>query len=267
MDLIMTVRLRARAQVAPVLLACSVVLAACGSEPPSHLVAGTAQGATPIVDPGIPATSTNITVVPPEKRGFDQSKIPEGRAEFSRRYRTWLAEQNGLDLDLRRLPRGELAASYFVPTDRPDFATAVRRAEVVVLGVVEDIEFQAGRGDESTFPSPYVVVRMRVAASTKGAWPGTVVEFAQAGALWPAPDWSPKLAFGIDNPLLLPGDRALVLLERGADYPGHPYYVPGFTGQFSIDATGRAKAVNFNPFAAEVDGMPEARLLAMAGAA
>jgi hypothetical protein len=55
------------------------------------------------------------------------------------------------------------------------------------------------------------------------------------------------------EPLLLPGSRVELLLQRGAD---GVFEIQSVTGMYYL-TTGRVRALGLNPFAAAVDGQSE----------
>ena len=164
-----------------------------------------------------------------------------GRNEFHARYRAWLDEFIASGSDPRDLPQSPIMAYYMPPlTDLP---SAIGEATSVVVGTASSVSFHHGGGATVTF----VVDR-----TLKGEL-GDSVTIEQGGGPMPNPDWeSGTLAYAENAPLLLPGDRAILLLEP-AD--GGAWWVQSFTGIYRIEGP-VVRALDGNPFRGDVDGMP-----------
>lgn len=169
-----------------------------------------------------------------------------GRSEFQARYEQWLAQFVGSGRDPRALPKRELAAIYTPP--KPDLATAVDAAELIVVGNTVSVRFEATTSALVTFAVEQVL---------KGV-AGPTVTIQQAGGPMPDRAWGGgTLAIAANAPLLLPGDRAILFLHRDT---GGTYYVQSFTGMYRIE-NGVTDALEGNPFLPEVDGLPDKEMI------
>ena len=165
--------------------------------------------------------------------------------EFVTRYTVWL---NSLDigkLDLHSLPRGELSALY-VP-GQPSLREAVARADLIVVGRVLAIR-----------PTPFsgMVTTFSVDGALKGPAAPTVV-FTQTGGLEPTQDWSGiVIAEGGNGAMLLPGDRAVLLLE----WTSLGYEIQSSSGWYQV-VNGVVQPNSLNTWGASIDGIAEAAFL------
>jgi hypothetical protein len=166
-----------------------------------------------------------------------QSKL---RAEFDRKFVVWVEEFNKENIDLRALPRAYSLAFYLPPL--PGLPVSLGQADVVVVGTAEAVYF--------TPTDAHVTVA--VEQSLKGVTAGTITVLQSAGPT-PFPSWDePTLGYSENEPLLLPGDRALLFLEYDAS--AEAYRVQSFTGHYLINPDGKLSALEGNPFGASVNG-------------
>ena len=151
----------------------------------------------------------------------------------------------------RTLERVPVNASY--AGGKPTLREAVKDASLVVVGRVTKAEFEAFAGTHLT---------VEVQSAVKGpARAGTSIRVWMGGGPFPDQEFKAgTLAIYENAPLLLPGDRALLLLE-GPLPPGE-YYPESSTGLYNLEG-GVARALEANPFGAQVDGLPEAAFKAM----
>lgn len=174
------------------------------------------------------------------KSDEDRAKeYEQGRQAFQTKYEAWLADFVAQGRDPRNLQRAEMLATPVDP--EPDLATAVAKASAVVAVHVDSVEFR---------PSATSIVTLSVSKSAKGD-PAKTIRILQAGG--PAPDssWGEgTLSFADSDPLLLPGDEAVLFLE-GPDSNGI-YSVQSFTGSYAIK-DGQLTALEGNPFAGQVE--------------
>jgi hypothetical protein len=167
------------------------------------------------------------------------SEYEQGRQAFQAKYDAWLADFVGKGRDARTLQRVEMLVTPVAP--EPDLATAVGAASVVVAARVDSVEFR---------PSATAVVTLTVTHTAKGN-PTTSIRILQAGGPMPDASWGEgTLGFAASDPLLLPGDEAILFLE-GPDSDGI-YSVQSYTGSYGITG-GRLTALEGNPFAGQVD--------------
>ncbi len=174
--------------------------------------------------------------------------IQDSKKEFTARYAAWLADFAASGRDPRSLKRVEMLVTALDP--QPDLATAVRNASAIVRVHAESVEFNA---------SGSAVVTLSVTGSAKGT-PGRSIRIVQAGG--PAPDaqWGiGTLGYAASDPLLLPGDDAVLFLE--GPYADGSYGVQSYTGSYLVN-DGKLEAVEGNPFRAEIRAVSPDALLA-----
>jgi hypothetical protein len=179
-------------------------------------------------------------------------------AQFQSKLNAWYAHLNTKTLDLHHLQRGGMMAN-FAPPEAAKFSDAVAGATVVPTGTVTDI--RTTPWSVGTLPESYVTVR--VEALTKGSAPGTVV-IHQLGGIVPSLDWTRAEIEDADPaPVLLPGDRAMLLLRSDSRVSGD-FVTEGYTGEYLINNAGAVTAVPGNPFASQVAGMSISALQSLA---
>jgi hypothetical protein len=170
--------------------------------------------------------------------------------EFEVSYTAWLAALDVSKLDLRSLPRYELNTEW--APGQPTLRDAVARADMIVVGNVTGF-------NPKTFSTT-----LSVDKTLKGA-PVFTVELAQGGHLSPTEDWTGVTISEEGNrALLLPGDRAILLLQQ--DGKGG-YYIQGVSGWFQV-VDGLMRANYYNDWRrASVDGETEAAFVQQLSAA
>lgn len=174
---------------------------------------------------------------PAERQAAEQAAFEQ----FQQRRAAWIEAFQASGRDARDLPRAALLASYAPP--KPTVAAAADAAARVVSGRVESVRFTPS-GTATVFR----------------ASDGTAVELVQNGGPEPAENFvDGTLAYAENAPLLLPGDDAVLVLERG---PGGTLEIQSWTGLYVV-RDGRVTAVEGNPFKASVDGRTVAELLAL----
>ena len=158
---------------------------------------------------------------------------------FQARYSSWVAAQNLSKIDLHKLPRRPLLASY-VAAPAQTLAVARARADLIIRGTVVSI-----------MPTPFdgTYVSVEISKTLKGDARGVIV-IHQAGGIRPTTDWSGMfIADSEAAPLILPGDDIVALLQRHVEgYEAQP-----FTGLY-LNTTRGLRAVPGNPFGSSVDG-------------
>jgi hypothetical protein len=184
------------------------------------------------------------------------ANIAANRANFEEDYRRWLEDVIQSGRDPRTLPRSP-AAAFYLPPSNQSLDESVRSASAAVVGRVVNVEFGPFTG---------ALVTMLVESSLKGpARAGTSVQILMGGGPFPDPQFKDGVLLFFENaPLLLRGDRALVLLEEPSAEGVHT--AQGFTGLYNLQG-GVARGVEGNPFLAQVDGLPEAALFSRVAAA
>lgn len=160
-------------------------------------------------------------------------------AEYMQKYEAWLAEVVAGDMDFSKVERVEL--QLFSEAPRGSLKDAVRDARLIVVATVDRVEF---------LPSATTIVHLRVGMTLKGP---TVPQLAvlQPGGPQPGgPDWQGVvLAQSLAEPLLLPGDSALLLL----DHDGAQYHIQAHTGELRIDNL-QVNALDTHPASSRLDG-------------
>jgi hypothetical protein len=170
------------------------------------------------------------------------------RQQFATRYEAWLRTLDVTKLDLQKLPRHELLALYGPP--QPSVDAAVTNAELAIVGTARGIR-------STTFDGAYVTFSVERAMKGSSA---SSIQIHLGGGLRPTQDWSGVfLAERANSPLLLPGDRAILLLRKE---PGSAVYdVQSFTGMYRV-ISGKVSALLGNPFAYAVEGQSEDAFIA-----
>lgn len=166
--------------------------------------------------------------------------------------------------DLHQLQRTESIAD-FAAARAQSLQQAVANADAVVTVTVTGIHSQLAVFD----PGPSLTVTYvtaHVEDKLKGSVPSTII-FRQNGGLVPSPDWSAVEIEDVDTePILLPGDRAILLLNNDSvaasstTYHAGQYLIEPWTGEYRLDASDSVVPVPLNPFKATVAGEPEAAL-------
>ncbi len=172
-----------------------------------------------------------------------EARYAQLRSEGEQRYTAWL---NGLDLtklDLHSLPRGELNALY-VP-GQPSLREAVARADLIVVGSVTEFRPNLLSGTQTTFS---------VDRTVKGS-PVSIVTVTQAGGLEPTQDFTGVIiAEGGNGAMLLPGDRAVLLLEKDKEGTS---YIQSVSGWYQV-VGGLVQSNAGNTWGDSVNGQTEA---------
>ena len=163
-------------------------------------------------------------------------------SEFEQRYTAWLSNLDIGKLDLRSLPRAELTASYEAP--QPSLRAAVAMADLTVVGSVAGIRPTPFSGTELT---------LSIEQTLKGQSQSTIV-ITQAGGLYPTQDWTGVvIGEGGNGAFLLPGDRAILLLQK--DERGGTY-IQSSSGWYQV-VSGLVNSNPLNPWSASVTGETE----------
>lgn len=162
-------------------------------------------------------------------------------ADFDSRLAAWVTDFNGDEIDLRSLPKGESLADYAAPLETLE--ASVRDADLILVGTSESINFEGYYG----------FVAFNIEQSLKDSASGQI-RFVQGGGPRPNPEWDDAtLVEAPADPLLLPGDRAVLFLRY---YPEPGWYeAQPWTGQYRLNEDGTISANEFNPFRREVDGL------------
>lgn len=166
------------------------------------------------------------------------------RQQFENRYAKWVSSLDTSTLNWATLRHGEMTGLVQPPPQ--SLADAIAKASVVVVGTVTRIKPD---------PKPYgTTVSLHVERLVKGS-AGSDIEVWQASHLEPTLDWAGAVIVDAPwGPLLLPGDRAVLLLNS-ATQPGK-WVAEEFTGTYLVH-DGKVRSLSGNPFATSVDGLDE----------
>src|ERR1700674_1574850 len=196
------------------------------------------------------AEGGNKTITNPDAGLTDAQRAQNyssGRDAFNARYQQWLASIDFSKVNYASLKRVPLNALYESP--QPSLSAAKAHAELILVGKVRAIR-------PTAFDGTYVT--LDIDGLMKGSASASVI-IHQAGGLRPTPDWKGMfIAYALDEPLLIPNDRAVLFLNRGST---GTLEVQGFTGLYRSTG-GRVSAVAGNPFAQDVDGRSEVDFIA-----
>jgi hypothetical protein len=171
-------------------------------------------------------------------------------AAFQARLQAWYAHLDQQHLDLRTLKRVGMMASV-EPAAASTLAAALAQSDAAVTVVVQAVH--TSQANATALPESDVTVT--VVNQAKGSVPRSIV-LHQLGGVVPTLDWSGALIEDADGqPLLLPGDRAVLLLIRNPG--GASYRLESYTGEYLIDSRGYVTAMAGNPFHDSVTGATE----------
>jgi hypothetical protein len=168
-------------------------------------------------------------------------RYSQSGSAFEARYISWLEH-----LDVGRLAFGELPRTSIlgtaVPAQAHTLEQAVAGAEYIIVGTARAIK-----------PTPFsgTLVTLAVTETLKGHAVQEVT-IVQPGGLQPTSDWKGVIiASAPQDPLLLPGQEALLFLTRAAGSTN--FTVQPVTGIYPISG-GSVEAALGIPFAPEVSG-------------
>ncbi len=214
-------------------------------------VALTSVGATLVIAEIVsPSPTTSTTTAPPGPTGAApnpeagmtdaqrQAFHDQQWASFDQQYRAWIGSLKVDQFDLHSLPRNTLTGDW--APGQSTLHDAVAHADLIVVGTVSAIQ-----------PTPYsgTVTTMAVGQTLKGS-PVSSVQVTQQGGLRPTLNWTgTSIAEAANGALLLPGDRAVLLLQKTS----LGYEIQSASGWYEI--VGGAVQVNsLNTFGASVVG-------------
>jgi len=184
----------------------------------------------------------------------------QNTAAFETRLKAWYAHLDQQHLDLRTLRRVGMMASVEPPA-ADTLAAALAKADAAVTVVVTAVH----TAQASAMALPESDVTVTVVGQAKGSVAHSIVVH-QLGGVIPTLDWSGAMIEDADGqPMLLPGDRAVLLLTRSAD--GGSYRLESYTGEYLVDAGGDVAAMPGNPFHDQVTGLTEQAFHAVVAAA
>ncbi len=172
-----------------------------------------------------------------------------GEQDYQNRFAQWLLEFEAGPVDLRLLPRAPIMVTE--EEGSPTLGSALQAADIVVLGEGRSVSFRADG-------TAWVVIQP--ARVLKGT-PATTYEVEHMGGPEPWPDWdSPTLGFAEGSPWLLPGDRAVLFLEK--DTSRGVLNVQSWSGTYAVSPAGIVHALEGNVFGSPFDGMTVDEFLA-----
>ncbi|MPZ48982.1 MAG: hypothetical protein GEU75_06680 [Dehalococcoidia bacterium] len=214
----------------------AVAPAVCDAAPP-----------TPVVEKNVVRQNPTTGMTPDEITEYHN----QARQDFAMRYREWLAGFAQSGVDVRCLEPSESMADYRGPA-HGDLASALTAADVVVLGTVESLRYEEFR----------TLAKLRIDVLLKGdGYRGATLEFWTPGGPFPRQDYgyaSAFLAYHPPVPPLLPGDRALLLLEYEPQTDG--LWVQPYSGEYLL-SSGRVMAIEASDFGRSLNGLSEKALL------
>jgi len=171
-----------------------------------------------------------------EQQEADHDRVWEA---YQEKFAAWLTTATSGTTNFSTLARVDLQ----LLTDPPmqTLREAVRDADIIVVATVESVDF---------LPSHTAVVHLHVDRSLKGAADSDLTILQPGGPQPAGPDWRGMVLAQSDaEPLLLPGDRAILLIGDG----GVHKYVQPHTGELRIDGN-RVTPLDTNHARASIDG-------------
>ncbi len=186
-----------------------------------------------------------------------------GFNDFMARRAQWIEAFQAAGKDAGALCRAPIMAFY--APGPASLSAVVEQADLVVEGTVTQVVYTPAA----------TVGTVRVAAVYKASGTATArlgtprpaeVQVALGYRPEPDPDFlldTGRLAFQENQPVLLPGARAMVFLQVGQAANMPPFSMQSYTGGYEIDANGRIVPVPHNPFAEQVRGLPVEQFAAL----
>src|SRR5436309_5314856 len=175
--------------------------------------------------------------------------------QFVTRYTAWLQCVDISKLDLHALPRHELNTSWL--PGQLNLSEAASKANLIIIGTVREFS-----------PTPFSGTNTALAIdeTLKGS-PAPTLKIAQDGGVRPTEDWTGvTISEGGNRAMLLPGDRAVLLLQEDGEDGKGGYYIQGVSGWFQI-VNGVVRANSYNEWGPSVEGKTEAEFVEMIKAA
>lgn len=182
------------------------------SPAPPSLASGPTNGPTVSLPPNPYAGLSDA-----QQQALEQQQ----QKEFEAHYRAWLSTLDYNHMDLHGLPRVPSTADVG-PGQELSLHDAVAHADMIVIGTVSGFHPRPFSGIETTLSVDRVL---------KGP-PTPTITVIQSGALQPTPDWSGVfIVQPVEEPLLLPGDRAVLLIQTA---PDGTFYIQSGTGFYQV---------------------------------
>ena len=203
--------------------------------------------AIPAATPSDPSAPKFIPVNPEQGLSDNERRALHERLwnESQLNYAAWVECVTPLlnTIDLRSVPTYSQTIDF--GPGQPALPDAVAKAELIVVGSV--IGF-------SPIPRGGTLTTLAVEETLKGS-PAATVTYMQGSQISPTEDWTGVTVSEAPNEgLLVPGDRAVLLLQRNDE---GVYLVQHVSGWFRI-VDGSVKANGYNDWSVSVNGRSEA---------
>lgn len=192
-------------------------------------------------------TKPPVAVPDPDCGLTDEEKHAKHTAAsnaFFTRLGEWFKSDYVRGLDPKPLPRYDSLGGH--TPGEPSLAKAVRKADLAVLGTVTAARFVHG----------HLVSSFRVERIAKGRAPELVTVRQDHGVRPEEGFTSASMIVEPNAPVLLPGDRAVLLLTEEKD----GYGIGVYSGAYASSG-GKVRATEGNSFRGEVDGLTEDELM------
>ena len=226
--------------------------AATSTSTPCSQPASLSTSPTPVASP----TGDSSAAATPDSSLSEsqrQAEVQQRRQEWEQRYVAWLNALDLSHLNWHSLARYPLLEE---PTpEEPTLHLAVERADLIVSGCVSAINPTPFNGTDTTF-----VVDQTIKGHSMSS-----VALKQSGGLRPTPDWKGVTIGDAPNgALLLPGDRAVLLLEkeRGSDQ----YEIQSYSGWYQV-VDGSLRTTTLHSWWSSYDGVSESAFIEVLRAA
>lgn len=192
-------------------------------------------------------TKPPVAVPDPDCGLTDEEKAAKHTAAtnaFFSRLEEWFESDYVRGLDPKPLPRYDSLGGHM--PGEATLAKSVRNADLAVLGTVTTARFVQGR----------LVSSFRVERTAKGRAPGQIT-VRQDHGVRPQDDFTgASMIVEPTAPVLLPGDRAVLLLAKEKD----AYGIGVYSGAYASSG-GKVRSTEGNSFRGEVDGLTEDELM------
>lgn len=191
-----------------------------------------------------------------------EAKYKRGLAESMVRRARWVEDFQSRGKDASTLPRAPKLATY--QRGQPSLTAALEYADLVVEGRVAKVVYTP-TGAVGTLRIATAHKASDAAVACLGSARATEAQVGLGYSPEPPDRNSPEgvLAFDENQPLLLPGARALLFLQVGQVRDASVFVIQSYTGGYAIDANGQIAPVDGNPFAALVRGLTPEQFTAL----
>lgn len=159
--------------------------------------------------------------------------------------------------DPAKLPRVTKAASYVPP--QPSLTAALKNADLVVDGTITKVAFAPSQTVATVQISGTQKVSPTAISRLGGAQP-TQIQVALGYSVEPDSSYTTgKLAVPENEPVLLPGSRTKLFLRAESAGSVPQFSIQSWTGGYAISASGTMVPLPGNPFAGQIQGLPDAQ--------